>query len=248
MALAKGGSEKAKLRLGRVLELKDSTLIPKLVESWRLSKPETKRMCRFVTKRIRQVRKTYKNPIVILIGGNYGVGKTTFSFELSKILDIPPRSSLGTVVKTVKYLGVNHPAVALIDDDQDIIGFKNKFDLQSKFLCEIVNYIALKAQESGSDYIIDGVQINPGYINRENVLLTLILAIPNGKDHLLRLTKPITHFRRTPKDFNMEYLRKVEAYILSAARKANTPVIINRDIASSILIAALVLYWKLLKI
>lgn len=221
--------------------------MPEVIESWGLDKPDASRMSRFVAAEIKRIRRTYKNPMVILIGGNYGAGKTTFSFELSKALDIPPRSSLGTVVKTVKYLGINHPAVALIDNDQNTANFQYKFNLQSKFLCEIINYIALKAQESGSDYIIDGVQINPEYINRKNVFLTLMLAVPNGRDHLFRLTRPITHFRRTPKDFNMEYLKKVEDYILSAAKKTNTPIIINRNIVSSILTATVMVYWKLLK-
>lgn len=222
--------------------------ISSLVHSWQLDEDEIKQLSVNTKFLIKQVQQNNQVPLIMTVGGNYGVGKTTFCHEFGKMFDVPPRSGLGTVVKTLKFLKYDHPAVNAIDDDQSLENFDEKFDMQAKFLCEIINFIAASAQKSGSDYIIDGVQINPEYIDKKDVLLSITLATPDYKAHRERLRQPSTHFRRTPRDFNTQFLHLVEKYLLGKANRANSPIIINDSISQSVLTAGLMAYNKLSKI
>lgn len=227
-----------------VVKKSDLNGISELVHSWALDDDETRQITLKTKHLIKEIQLEYQMPLVMTVGGNYGVGKTTFCHEFGKLFDVPPRSGLGTVVKTLKYLNYDHPAVKMIDDDQSLDNFFEKFDTQAMFLCEIINFIAKKAQESGSDYIIDGVQINPAYINTKDVLLPITLAVPDYREHRERMTKPITHFRRTPRDFSTKYLHLVENYLITNAKNAGTPIIVNYRVNESVLIAGLMVLYK----
>lgn len=233
-----------------LIRLKESKLleIPMLVMSWSLTDENIYDLTLLIKGLVKELQTKLQIPLVIAVGGNYGVGKTTFAHEFGKRYEIPPRSGLGTVVKTLKYLKFDDPVVEMIDKDRDTDNFNEKFDKQAAFLCGIINFIAQKAQESGSDYIIDGVQINPKYLDGDAITLSITLAVPNETAHKARLTSPITHFRRHPRDFNLKYLELVEKYLVEAAKEANTPVIVNHNVNKSVLIAGMMLYSKLLNL
>ncbi|MCL4382757.1 MAG: hypothetical protein M1575_01300 [Patescibacteria group bacterium] len=123
-----------------------------------------------------------KFPIIILLGGVFGVGKTTLSYNLSRLLGIKQRTSVGVISKTLQYLYPGKKSIRTLDNlERNECDYKT-FLKQSHLMCSIVNYIMRIAHDDGVDYIIDGVQLLPTFIKFRKNVLYLFLKCSSAKN------------------------------------------------------------------
>lgn len=131
--------------------------------------------------------------LTIFIGGIFGVGKTTLSYNLSALLKIKQRTSVGVITKTLQFINNTDPAIRTLNEiDRENDGFIT-FSAQANKVCQIVNHITDVSRNDGVDYIIDGVQLIPEYLNMDTNSFYFFISSPNVEELKLRLNLSSTH-------------------------------------------------------
>src|SRR3989344_2844021 len=141
---------------------------------------------------------------IVVIGGTYGVGKTTLAHNLACKLGIHHKVELGTNDKT---------------DDS----LKEKLHKESKLVWEILKIIIDKALYAGESYVIDGVQLLPQYLPLENITY-VTLELKNKKLHQQRFLSPHTTKNKHLNNANYDATVCYQDEIISAAIQLNLPV------------------------
>ena len=167
-------------------------------------------------------------PLIILLGGTYGVGKTTVAHHLGVELSIMQRAGLGGITKTIK---------TLLPDDEVVKGW-HRYDrtdreqVRAKLLCEsqmigrIIATIVDSAERSGESYIIDGVQLLPQFLPMSKLHL-FILAVPDKDEHRQRFEHPTITRTCHLNNGTFELAQLVQSIILDESRPFGIPVVDN---------------------
>lgn len=171
-------------------------------------------------------------PLIILIGGVFSVGKTTLSYNLSNFLIIKQRASLGLITKTMRSLGIFPSKERLFDllEEEDFNFLV--FEQRSKKICEIVNSILQTARKDGVDYILDGVQLFPKYLDLKQNTFYIYLKAPSEAELFLRLKSSKTHTKRYKKITvnQVKKLLNLDNYMLSLIKNRKNIIVIDSSL------------------
>lgn len=188
------------------------------------------------------------NNIVIISGGT-GVGTSTYSFELAKLLNIHTIISTDTIREITRSL--IHPSInetlskstysagktvnyydksADVKREQIIRGFK----FQCSPIQTGIESIISRANDENNDIIVEGVHILPGKINDNNYhnITQFHLFISDEKTHRERfLQREIEAPNRKVSKYleNFDEIRLIHDYLGERAKRYNEIVKINND-------------------
>jgi 2-phosphoglycerate kinase len=189
-------------------------------------------------------------PLVILVGGTTGVGKSTLATQIAHRLGITRVVSTDTVrqvmraffapdlMPEIQYSSFEAAAglrIPLPDwSDADEAGFIE----QARSIAVGVNAIVDRAITEGQRTIIEGVHLVPGFLDRSRwnqaLVVEVVLAIRDAERHRSHFyvreweTDGIRPLRRYIQGFAK--IRKVQDYILAQAAKQGVPVLENESI------------------
>ena len=193
-------------------------------------------------------------PLVILVGGTTGVGKSTLATQIAHRLGITRVVSTDTVRQVMRAFfapdlmpeiqfssfeaagGVRIPLPERSDADE--AGFIE----QAKSIAVGVNAVVDRAITEGQRTIIEGVHIVPGFLDRSRwsqaVVVEVVLAITDEERHRSHFyvreweTDGIRPLRRYLQSFAK--IRKIQDYILTQAAKQGVPALENESIDKTV--------------
>jgi len=205
--------------------------------------------------RLRRYRDLYELdlPIILLVGGATGTGKSTVATDVAYRLGITRVTSTDFVRQTMRAFfsrefmpAIHHSSFeagrAMADEEVEgseavLYGFLE----QTREVLVGVRAAVDRALEEGWSMVLEGVHLVPGMLPREiegALVVQCVLGISDAEAHA-------SHFwiRDTDSDGVRPYekyldafddIRLVQAYILGRARKHEVPVIENADIEEAI--------------
>jgi 2-phosphoglycerate kinase len=185
-------------------------------------------------------------PLVVLVGGATGTGKSTVATEVAHRLGITRVTSTDVVRQTMRaffsseFMPSIHyssfeaaPAVPASDDpnvDRVVLGFLE----QTRNVLVGVRAVLARALEEGYSVALEGVHVVPGLIPPVDgaVFCQVLLAIDDEEEHASHFwtrsgegLRPFEKYLRALPD-----IRRIQDYLVARAAKAGVPVIENASI------------------
>jgi 2-phosphoglycerate kinase len=191
-------------------------------------------------------------PLVILLGGSDGTGKSTIGIELAKLLDISTQIGTDMIREVMrscvseKMLPVLHTSAILAADlapvhykYPEIYGFIE----QARQMTGAIESIIRRAIVEQRDVIIDGVHLLPGIIQADKAKVRLhhfIIIVSDSEEHKLRILGQGEH-RSRYKITNFVRGRAFQQYLTEQAIGNGCHVVQNRELRETVqLIAGIV--------
>ncbi|MCE7747517.1 MAG: AAA family ATPase [Candidatus Heimdallarchaeota archaeon] len=222
--------------------------------------PSKKKLIKIITSAIEKIDKRlaeryivfegeekYK-PIIVLLAGVPGIGKSTLSVDLSKRLEITNiigtdmvreilrqtiSSNLIPELHSSSYDAYKHlkPTINPILR-QSIVGYEE----QCRHVIVGVEAAIQSALYSRENTIIEGVHLAPNILNRsileESHVLMILLYLENEEEHLRRIRSRGSEVKQRGADrylSSFQEIRKIQTYLVEEANKLNIPIIETSD-------------------
>jgi 2-phosphoglycerate kinase len=209
---------------------------------------------RAAMQQLRRYRDLYEldRPIILLVGGATGTGKSTVATDVAYRLGITRVTSTDFVRQTMRAFfsrefmpAIHHSSFeagrAMADEDEDGDSVVGGFLEQTREVLVGVRAAIDRALEEGWSMVLEGVHLVPGMLPKEikgALVVECVLGIDDAEAHA-------SHFwiRDTDSEGVRPYekyldafddIRLIQAYILGRARKHGVPVIENGDIEEAI--------------
>jgi len=169
-----------------------------------------------------------EKPLILVLGGTYGVGKTTLAHQLSKELNIPHRAGLGFCYYTLKTLLPDNPIVK----NWGLYNTSNKTSLkkilfrETKLISKVIHTLIDSATKTGENYIIEGLQLLPKYLPFEKTRYC-VLTVTNADEYKRRFEHPTETRTKHLNNSTLEIAKTIEEIILEEAAPYNVPVFDN---------------------
>src|SRR5947207_3479748 len=204
--------------------------------------------------RLRRYRDLYEldRPIILLVGGATGTGKSTVATDVAYRLGITRVTSTDFVRQTMRAFfsrefmpAIHHSSFeagrAMADDEESGDAVVGGFLEQTREVLVGVRAAIDRALEEGWSMVLEGVHLVPGMLPKEiegALVVECVLGIDDAEAHA-------SHFwiRDTDSEGVRPYekyldafddIRLIQAYILGRARKHSVPVIENGNIEEAI--------------
>ena len=204
--------------------------------------------------RLRRYRDVYEldRPIILLVGGATGTGKSTVATDVAYRLGITRVTSTDFVRQTMRAFfsrefmpAIHHSSFeagrAMAGDEDDGDSVVGGFLEQTREVLVGVRAAIDRALEEGWSMVLEGVHLVPGMLPKEiegALVVECVLGIDDAEAHA-------SHFwiRATDSEGVRPYekyldafddIRLIQAYILGRARKHGVPVIENGNIEAAI--------------
>jgi 2-phosphoglycerate kinase len=197
-------------------------------------------------------------PLIVLIGGVTGTGKSTLTTELAYKLNIVRTQSTDMMREIVrcylprkKIATLNYSSFEAwrgltgeagptrdIDPNQVIQGFVAQFDAVRHGLAATIQ----RAVKETQDLIVDGVHVVPARLDLDVVsdraiLVPLILVVPNKKTLSERLKRRAGEQTERPSSRYLEGLDQIwalQSFLVAEAEGCNVPLIVNSDVEEAL--------------
>jgi 2-phosphoglycerate kinase len=188
-------------------------------------------------------------PLLVLVGGATGTGKSTVATEVSHRLGITRVTSTDVVRQTMRaffsreFMPSIHyssfdaaPAVSTDDPEADpvLLGFVE----QTRNVLVGVRAVLARALEEGYSLALEGVHLVPGMIPPVDgaVFCQVLLAIDDEEEHASHFwTRGGEGLRPFEKYLSaLPDIRRVQDYLIARAAKARVPVIENTSIDATV--------------
>jgi 2-phosphoglycerate kinase len=176
--------------------------------------------------KIRKYSRENKKPLIILISGVNGIGKTTIAFALSNILGIKQRVGLGTIVKTLIAMAPNSNKYQEMDNNFSCAN-DEKLKQQALTISKPVNLLIDKYHEDGVSCIIEGMQLFPIYLNKK--IFHFHIAVNNIKKYKKQLFSPETRYNRKITKKDLENLLKIDVFLEKQMYNYNVYILKNSE-------------------
>jgi 2-phosphoglycerate kinase len=189
-----------------------------------------------------------KQPIVILLGGATGIGKSTVAFEISHRLGI--HAIIGTdVVREVMRKMVSKDLLPTLHTSSfsawKVIQTPSSylssviyaFELQVSHVCVGVNAIIKRTLAEGVSLVMEGIHLVPGYIEHyDEHIFHFVLSLSDEEEHISRFHLRAKDSRRPPEHYiqDIDKIRQVQDHIVGRARKQRIPVLENKTLEGTV--------------
>lgn len=200
-----------------------------------------------------QVVNGLDRPLVILIGGATGVGKSTVATQLAARLGITriiPTDAIREVMRAMfseELMPTLHTssfdAVHLVrhpiprSADPVIIGFRE----QVSVIAPGVQALIRRAMVEGTDLIVEGAHIVPGFINptefTDAVVVPLVITADDFEVHRSHFVLRSHESRSRPADRYLDFfdnIRRIQRYVKSLALERGVPLVPSYNLDSTL--------------
>ena len=190
-------------------------------------------------------------PIIVLIGGSTGTGKSTVAAEVAHRLGITRVASTDFIRQTMRaffspeFMPTIHfssfEAGQALDEevtgDPTVVGFVD----QCRHVCVGVEAALRRALTEGWSMVLEGVHLVPGMLPTElegALLVHVVIEIGDEEVHRMHfhIRDMATGGIRAMDKYldHIDDIRRVQTYIASRARRANVPVVENANVERTI--------------
>jgi 2-phosphoglycerate kinase len=187
-------------------------------------------------------------PLVVLVGGATGTGKSTVAVEVAHRLGITRVTSTDVVRQTMRaffsreFMPSIHfssfeaaPSVAEdVDSDPVIRGFLD----QTRNVLVGVKAVLGRALEEGYSVALEGVHVVPGLVEPVDgaVFCQVVLAIEDEDEHAAHFwTRDADGLRPFEKYLRaLPEIRRLQDYVVERATRCGVPVIDNADVGTTV--------------
>lgn len=192
-------------------------------------------------------------PLIILIGGGTGVGKSTIATQLAARLGIVRIISTDAIREVMKAMFT--PAImptlqvssfnaadvvrAKLPKSEDAVsvGFRDQVAAVSVGIRALIE----RAVTEGTDMIIEGAHVAPGFVapdaGRDAVVVQMVLSVDDERRHRSHFVVRGHHARGRPGErylSSFENIRKIQRTIKALALEHGVPVIPNKDLDATL--------------
>ena len=181
-------------------------------------------------------------PLVILVGGATGTGKSTVATEMAYKLGIPRLTSTDSIRQTLRAFfspefmpTIHHSSFAAGDavpdeDDPLVAGFLE----QSRTVLVGVQASIDRALQEGWSIIVEGVHLVPGFLPVEvgsAVVCPFVLSIEDEDEHARHFFARSEGRERPPAGYleRLGDIRRLQTFIVGRAESEGVPVVENVD-------------------
>ncbi|MCC7569413.1 MAG: 2-phosphoglycerate kinase [Candidatus Methanofastidiosa archaeon] len=211
----------------------------------RLSAHEPKVAKRFMTwSRIRHERV----PVIILLGGASGIGKSSVALELAHVLGIKQVIGTDTIREIMKNIVAPNLIPALyhssyeawrsiaysVKENKVVVGFRE----QAAAVSAGVNAAIERSLKEGISLILEGVHLVPELVSQHPNVVMVLLHVENTETHRSRFISraEATHYHRDAQQYidSLEAIGEIQAYLKESAQRVGVPVIENKDFETTV--------------
>lgn len=176
----------------------------------------------------KHMKEAPKEPLLILIGGAAGTGKSCLAKDLCYKMDIAHRMGSGFIREFSKSFVSQNENPFLYNYSfrphiESVGPFENLYR-QSQVLKDGIELCLQRAYQEGTSIVIEGVNIIPGLIDYDELSLFVVLTIEDYETHNSRILGK-THFKRRIKEEDFQRVRLVQEGFVNAAKANNYPII-----------------------
>ena len=183
-------------------------------------------------------------PVILLIGGATGTGKSTVAAEVAHRLGVTRVTSTDIVRQTLRsvfaeeYMPSIHRSTFDPGDGQPLV---ERFIEQSANVLTAVDAAIARALEERWSMVLEGVHIVPGMLSldaTDGVFVQCVLAIPDEETHAshFRIRDAVSNGVRPVKKYldHLQEIRALQDFIRERAEEANVPVIENVGVEQTV--------------
>lgn len=192
-----------------------------------------------------------KKPLIILIGGATGVGKTSIASAISSRLGIDRVNNSDVIREIMRYM-LPKEIVPTLHESSFTAGdtVKNPFirknviygfSQQSSLVSEGVQAYIRRNVKEGLNTVMNGVHLIPGYLdlgyNKDEVFLFhYMLQLSDEEQHIQRFYERSRGSKRDPEYYisDINAIRKIQTYIRKQSEEYDVPVIENTDFEETV--------------
>ncbi len=199
-----------------------------------------------VTRQLRYLDK----PLLIMLGGGPGVGKSTLSAELGHRLDVTRIIGSDTIREIMRTMVSKELIPTLYEstfmtdkkvkgsyvDDPLIYGFDQQVSVVNMGVSAVIE----RGIKEGLNTIINGVHIVPGHLDlqhREDCFaFQYVLEVPDLEEHKERFVSRAKGSHRDPERYieKIEKIRRIQEYTIQQGKENGAKIITNESMGSTI--------------
>jgi 2-phosphoglycerate kinase len=205
------------------------------------------------TLRLRRLREfqALDTPVIVLVGGATGTGKSTIASEVAHRLGITRLTSTDFIRQTMRAFFSTEfmPAIhyssfeagatveADVTGDPTVVGF---FE-QSRHVCVGVEAAIKRALTEGWSMVLEGVHLVPGLVPAQvdgAVVVHVVVQISNEDAHRVHfhVREATTGGVRAMSKYldHLDDIRRIQSFLVSRARREGVPVVENANVERTI--------------
>ncbi len=191
---------------------------------------------------------TLGRPLVVLIGGGTGVGKSTVATELAHHLGITRVSSTDFIRQVLRSVVPETIAPELsrssFELDQDPSGngatVHAEFERQAQQVLVGVRATLERAAREGTPLILEGIHLFPGLLDVEAMSDSLVVQVVLTVEDESALSQRFALRAETSErpaeryDEGLETIRQLQEHVVATARRIGVPVVENRRLETTV--------------
>jgi 2-phosphoglycerate kinase len=195
-----------------------------------------------------------RRPLIVLIGGTTGVGKSTIATEVAHRLGITRISSTDSIREVMRGIFTADLMPAIHESafsawrglrvpvpegaNPVIVGFREQTAVVSTGIKALIDRAVLE----GNSMVVEGIHLVPGYLDLDHVgnarVVELIVGVKDEQSHLSHfyIREAQTEGSRPRERYisNFENIRLLGEYIQRLAREHEIPIIYSHDLDRTI--------------
>ena len=189
-----------------------------------------------------------ERPLVVLIGGGAGVGKSTVATQLAYSLGITRVSSTDFIRQVLRSVIPEAIAPELSRSSFELdgelpsgpAGHHPEFERQARHVMVGVNATIGRAVSEGMPLIIEGIHLLPELVDPDAVpdglVVYVVLSVEDGYDHWTRFAERADDSDRPAERYqaNLARIRHLQDHVVATASRNGIPVVANRDVDATV--------------